>query len=125
MDQNLGVIAENDEGRILGYMIFIAPLDGFFGICDGAFSPLGGSWVSSELSEKDRFNVMSKLVEKSLDLLVSKEITSVAICQNAADKEIIDSLCSSNWKITLKNLHAFFQKTKMFLNSGKKSTSHR
>lgn len=53
--ENLGVIAHDENENLTGYMLFAGPCGGFFGNCEGAFSPLGCSWVSSALASEQNW----------------------------------------------------------------------
>ena len=96
---NLGVIARDENGKLFGYMLFAGPWDGFFGNCDGAFSPLGCSWVSPELESKQRTDLMSRLLQKGMEILVGKKITSVALSASAWDNDISRALSLNGFGI--------------------------
>lgn len=97
--QNLGVIAHDENGKLTGYMLFVGPWDGFFGNCDGVFSPFGCSWVSPELESKQRRDLMSRLLQKDMEILVSKKITSVALSEPAWDNDIFKALSLNGFGI--------------------------
>ena len=78
-------------GRLVGYMIFSDVRDGFFGLCKGSFSPLGGSAVSFELGV-DREKVMSLLFEGISNEMVRDGIYSLALARFAHDTEANNSL---------------------------------
>lgn len=86
--ENLGVIVHDENGKLTGYMLFTGPCDGFFGNCDGAFSPLGCSWISQNLLPEQRSDLMSRLLQKSMEILVGKKITSIALCEPVWDNDI-------------------------------------
>ena len=68
--ENLGVIVHDENGKLTGYMLFTGPCDGFFGNCDGAFSPLGCSWISQNLLPEQRSDLMSRLLQKSMTVML-------------------------------------------------------
>ncbi len=79
-----GVVAKEGE-RVVGYMAFYCPIDGFFGSCKGAFCPLGGS----AFSYGKRQMIASRLLSAATEQLLKEEgITSFAISQYANDIEV-------------------------------------
>lgn len=98
-NENLGVIARDENGKLAGYMLFAGPMDGFFGNCNGAFSPLGCSWILPELASEQRSDLMSRLLQKGMELLVSKKITSVALSEPVWDNDISKALSLSGFGI--------------------------
>lgn len=115
LDQNVGIIAQNEAGSLLGYLLFIAPLDGFFGICDGAFSPFGGNWVNAGLPGAERTDVMSRMLQKGMEILVKKEITSVAVSQSSCDTEIMSALVLNGFGIRCSDAMLEIKNDKLFL----------
>ena len=97
--ENLGVIAHDENGKLTGYMLFAGPWDGFFGNCTGAFSPLGSSWILPELASEQRTDLMSRLLQKGMELLVSKKITSMALSEPVWDNDISKALSLSGFGI--------------------------
>ena len=97
--ENLGVIARDENGKLTGYMLFAGPMGGFFGNCDGAFSPLGCSWVSPKLESKQRTDLMSRLLQKGMEILVSKKITSIALSEPCWDDDISHALSLNGFGI--------------------------
>lgn len=84
-----------EEGKLLGYLCFYGPWNGFFGDVKGAFSPLGGS----SFTGSDRNKMASLLFEKASEKLVKDEICSIAICAYAHDEEIAKSLIMNGFGI--------------------------
>ena len=89
-----GMVAIED-GKLIGYISFWEIRNGFFGNCNGVFSPLGGSAFVG----KDRNKLASLLLEKVLQKLVNNEITSIAICRYAHDEETARSLVFNGFGI--------------------------
>ncbi len=79
-----GVVAIEGEAMV-GYMAFYSPIDGFFGNCKGAWSPLGGS----AFSYGKRQMIASRVLSAATEQLVKEEgITSFAMTQYANDTEV-------------------------------------
>lgn len=97
--ENLGVIAHDENENLTGYMLFAGPCGGFFGNCEGAFSPLGCSWVSPALASEQRTNLMSRLLQKGMETLVGKKLTSIALCEPVWDNDISRSLALNGFGI--------------------------
>lgn len=93
--QKYGVVAlENDN--VVGYMAFFSPIDGFFGNCKGAFSPLGGS----AFLEHDRQITASKIMAAATEMLVNEEgVTSFAVCRYANDVEVASTFVLNGFGI--------------------------
>ncbi len=90
-----GVIAR-EEGKIVGYLAFEGPWDGFFGNCKGAFSPLGGSAFSGS----NRGKLSSQLLAAATEILVKEEeVTSFALSRYANDTEVGKSLALNGFGI--------------------------
>ena len=90
-----GVVAK-EGGNLVGYMAFYSPIDGFFGNCKGAWSPLGGCAFSSHNREK----VTSRVLSAATELLVKEEgVTSFAMTQYANDAEVAKSLVLNGFGI--------------------------
>ena len=73
------------EGRLVGYMLFASPWDGFFGDVKGVFSPLGGSAFSYEYENRGR--LASQLFEKAAEDFVRQGVYSCALSRYADDEE--------------------------------------
>jgi len=92
---NFGVVAMC-EGEMAGYLAFTEPIEGFFGICRGAYSPLGGNAFSGN----DRGRLCSELVEAGMEqLLKEAEVTSVALSRYADDPYVDRSLVLNGFGI--------------------------
>jgi len=90
-----GVVAKEGE-KIIGYMAFNSPVDGFFGNCKGVFSPLGGS----AFPYTKRQIIASKLLSAATEILVKEEgVTSFAISQYANDAEVQKSFVLNGFGI--------------------------
>lgn len=83
------------QGKLVGYLCFYGPWNGFFGEVKGAFSPLGGSAVAGS----DRNKTASLLFEKVSEELIKDEICSIAICTYAHDEEIAKSFIMNGFGI--------------------------
>lgn len=84
-----------EKGKLIGYLCFYGPWDGFFGEVKGAFSPLGGSAFTGN----DRNKMASLLFEKVSEELIKDEICSMAICIYAHDEEIAKSFVMNGFGI--------------------------
>ena len=82
----------------MGYMMFADVWDGFFGLCKGSFSHLGGSAVSFELGA-EREKVMSLLFEGISNEMVRDGIYSLALARFAHDTEANNSLILNGFGI--------------------------
>ncbi|MDF2885971.1 MAG: putative glycosyl hydrolase [Lacrimispora sp.] len=93
--KNYGVVAMCD-GEMAGYLAFIHPIEGFFGTCRGAYSPLGGNAFSGY----DRGRICSKLVEAGMEqLLREAQVTSFALTRYADDSVVDRSLVLNGFGI--------------------------
>lgn len=72
------------NGRVVGYIAFWGPLDGFHGNVKGVFSPLGGSAFGGVNREKTASMLYSAVSED----LVDKEVCSFALSRYAHDEEV-------------------------------------
>lgn len=85
-----------EEGRVVGYLVFVGPLEGFFGKCKGAFSPLGGSAFSGN----NRGKLSSLLLSAVTEIMVNEEeVTSFALSRYANDEEVGKSLTLNGFGI--------------------------
>lgn len=92
---NYGVVAIC-EGEMAGYLAFTGPIKGFFGTCQGAYSPLGGNAFSGY----DRGRLCSELVEAGMEQLLKKGgVTSVALTRYADDLIVDRSLVLNGFGI--------------------------
>jgi len=83
--QSFGKAAIND-GKLVGYLIFAGPWDGFFGDVKGVFSPLGGSAFSYDY--KNRGRLASMLFASAAEEFVEQGVFSCALSRYAHDEEI-------------------------------------
>lgn len=82
-ENKYGMVALKD-GKVIGYLSFRGPWQGFFGKVKGVFSPLGGSAFASD----NRNMLASKLFQELGKELVHDEICSFALCRYAHDDEV-------------------------------------
>ena len=78
--------AAMSEGKLVGYLIFAGPWDGFFGDVKGVFSPLGGSAFSYDY--KNRGRLASMLFASVAEEFVEQGVFSCALSRYAHDEEI-------------------------------------
>ena len=74
------------DGKLVGYLLFAGPWDGFFGEVKGVFSPLGGSAISYECQEREK--LASMLFAEVAQEFVREGIFSCAVCRYAHDEEV-------------------------------------
>lgn len=89
---------END--KLVGYLCFLGPWNGFFGNVAGAFSPLGGSAFTGE----NRAKVSSMLLAYAMEQMAKKEILSIALSRYANDEEVGKSLVLNGFGIRCSDL---------------------
>lgn len=90
-----GLVACEDD-KVIGYLVFKGPWDGFFGNCKGAFSPLEGSAFSG----KDRGKLSSQLLSAVTELMVKEdEVTSFALCRYANDTDVAKAMVLNGFGI--------------------------
>lgn len=94
-----GVMAKSKDGEMVGYLFFASPIENLFGLKDGAYAPLGGTWVKPDLPSKDRKRIMTNLLSYQLDKLSQSDITSFAIDTFSKDKDITETLTFSGFGI--------------------------
>ncbi len=93
--KNYGFVAMC-EGEMAGYLAFTGPIEGFFGTCRGAYSPLGGNAFFGY----DRGRVCSKLMEEGMEqLLREAQVTSFALTRYADDTVVDRSLVLNGFGI--------------------------
>ncbi len=86
-----------DNGRLIGYLIFAGPWEGFFGDVRCVFSPLGGSAFSFDA--KDRGRIASLLFESVSQEFVGDGVYSCALSRFAHDADITRSLVLNGFGI--------------------------
>ena len=84
-----------EDGKMVGFLAFFGPFDGFHGITKGAFSPLG----ASAFAGKNRAKTASILVAAVATEMVKDEIFHVAMSRYANDEEVNKSLCLNSFGI--------------------------
>lgn len=84
-----------ENNKIIGYLVFLGPWDGFFGEVRGGFSPLGGSAFGGN----DRNKLASQLFEEVSREMVKDKIFSFAISRYAHDDEVAKSLILNGFGI--------------------------
>lgn len=94
-----GVMAKSKDGEMVGYLFFASPIENLYGLCEGAYAPLGGTWVKPDLPAKDRKRIMTNLLSYQLDKLSQSDITSFAIDSFSKDTDINDTLTLSGFGI--------------------------
>lgn len=82
-DNHIGKVAIENE-KVIGYLAFWGPIEGFFGNVKGAFSPLGGSGFSGE----NRSKLASKLFQEVSEDLTQEGVCSYALSRYAHDEEV-------------------------------------
>lgn len=73
-----------ENGKVIGYLAFEGPWDGFHGNVKGVFSPLGGSAFGGD----NRDMLASKLLQEVASDLVRDGICSFALSRYAHDEEV-------------------------------------
>lgn len=73
------------DGKLVGYLLFAGPWDGFFGDVKGVFSPLGGSAFSYEYENRGR--LASMLFAEASEEFVKQGVFSCALSRYAHDEE--------------------------------------
>ena len=86
-----------DAGKLVGYLIFAGPWDGFFGDVKGVFSPLGGSAFSYDYENRGR--LASMLFASAAEEFVKQGIFSCALSRYAHDEEITKSFVLNGFGI--------------------------
>ena len=89
--------AAMSEGKLVGYLIFAGPWDGFFGDVKGAFSPLGGSAFSYDY--KNRGRLASMLFASVAQEFVEQDVFSCALSRYAHDEETAKSFVLNGFGI--------------------------
>lgn len=85
------------EGKLVGYMLFAGPWNGFFGNVKGVFCPLGGSALAH--GYPDRGRLASMLFAEIAGEFVKDGVYSLAISRYAHDEEISKSLMLNGFGI--------------------------
>ncbi|MBR5090481.1 MAG: GNAT family N-acetyltransferase [Ruminiclostridium sp.] len=85
------------DGKLVGYLNFAGPRDGFFGDVKGVFSPLGGSAFSYEYERRDR--LASMLFASVSEEFVKQGVFSCALSRYAHDEETARSFVLNGFGI--------------------------
>ena len=76
------------EEKLVGFLAFFGPWEGFHGVVKGAFSPLG----ASAFAGKDRGKTASLLFETVAKEMVKDKVFSIAMSRYANNEEVNKSL---------------------------------
>ena len=85
------------DGKLVGYLLFAGPWDGFFGDVKGVFSPLGGSAFSYEYENRGR--LASMLFAEASEEFVKHGAFSCALSRYAHDEETARSFVLNGFGI--------------------------
>lgn len=85
------------DGKLVGYLLFAGPWDGFLGDVKGVFSPLVGSAFSYEYENRSR--LASMLFEKVAEEFVKCGVYSCALSRFAHDEETAQSFIMNGFGI--------------------------
>lgn len=85
------------EGKLVGYLIFAGPWNGFFGEVKGVFSPLGGSAFSYDYRNRGR--LASMLFSSVAEEFVEQKVFSCALSRYAHDEEVAKSFVLNGFGI--------------------------
>ncbi len=85
------------EGKLVGYLLFAGPWDGFFGDVKGVFSPLSGSAFSYEY--ENRGKLASMLFAEVAQEFAAEGIYSCGLCRYAHDMETAKSFVLNGFGI--------------------------
>lgn len=94
-----GKVAIEDE-KVIGYMAFWGPFEGFHGNVKGMFSPLGGSGFNGN----DNGKLASLLVQAVCEEFVKDGILQYAISYYAHDEEVKESMMLNSFGIRCSDL---------------------
>lgn len=85
------------DGKLVGYLLFAGPWDGFHGDVKGVFSPLGGSAFSH--AYENRGKLASMLFAEVAQEFAAEGIYSCALCRYAHDEEVVKSFLFNGFGI--------------------------
>ncbi|MBQ8903936.1 MAG: hypothetical protein IJY73_06570, partial [Oscillospiraceae bacterium] len=102
--------------KLVGYLIFAGPWDGFFGDVKGVFSPLGGSAFSYEYENRGR--LASMIFASVAEEFVKQGVFSCALSRYAHDEEISKSFVLNGFGIRCSDAVSKTTALKMQNNSG-------
>lgn len=104
------------DGKLVGYLAFAGPMDGFFGDVKGVFSPLGGSAFSYEY--KNRGRLASMLFASAAEEFVNQGVFSCALSRYAHDEETARSFVLNGFGIRCSDAVREISKLTLPYNSG-------
>lgn len=84
-----------ENGKVIGYLVFSGPWDGFFGNAKGVYSPLGGSAFAGG----NRNKLASKLLEAVAADIIADGVSSLALTRYAHDEEVGNSFIMNGFGI--------------------------
>lgn len=91
-EHGIGKLAIKD-GKLVGYVVYYAPINGFFGDVNGGFSVLGASaFTGKEICGIDRGKLVELLLTTSLKDLVNNGVYSIGFSCYSCDKELLAAL---------------------------------
>jgi GNAT superfamily N-acetyltransferase len=88
-------VAALDGDRLMGYLAFIGPIEGFWGTSTGCFSPLHGYGVAGER----RTRLMSLLFQHAAEPVVDQGVDTFAISTYRHDAEVAEALALNGFGI--------------------------
>ena len=88
-------VAALDGDRLMGYLAFHGPIEGFWGSGTGAFSPLHGSGVAGP----SRSRLMSMLFQHAAEALVAQGVDTFAITTWRHDLDVAEALTLNSFGI--------------------------
>lgn len=83
------------EEKLIGFLAFFGPWEGFHGVEKGIFSPLG----ASAFAGKERGKTTSYLFEAIAEELIKDKIFTVAMSRYANNEEVNKTLCLNSFGI--------------------------
>lgn len=89
-----------EEGKVIGYIAFWGPFEGFHGMVKGVFSPFGGSGFNG----KDNGKLASLLVQEVCEELLKEGVLHYAISYYAHDQEVRESMMFNSFGIRCSDL---------------------
>lgn len=83
------------EEKLVGFLAFFGPWEGFHGVEKGVFSPLG----ASAFTGKERGKTASLLLEAIAEEMIKEKVFSIAMSRYARNEEVNKSLCLNSFGI--------------------------
>lgn len=81
--------------KLVGFVAFVGPIEGFHGVAKGAFSPLG----ASAFAGRDRKKAVTLLLEAVGAELIRDEVYSIAMSRYTGNREVNEALCLNSFGI--------------------------